>query len=831
MRFDTIRLAVRHLARHPGPSLLAVAAIALGIGATTAVFSLVSAVLLRPLPYPDAEGIYAPCLTSDSQRMGMDATIPFSYPKLETFREAQRVFSAVGAYADDAVNLPGDGTPERVGFEYATPEYLPILGVRPLVGRLFNAELEGEAGGPLSVLLSYELWQRRFGGDTAVVGRTIALESHTGTIVGVLPRGFSGLTGKAELWLPVASAPTMLGWDGALTGAWSHWLSAVARIAPGVDAASVAAATSVAGAAVAAAHPEPAGFGEGATWGARARTLAESRRDPALRRALVLLLVAVCGVLLVACANLAGLQLARAARRGHELAVHAALGANRRRMLGRLLAETSLLAAAGGALGVALARSLVTGLLAIAPVALGTWGVSGADLDELRGAAIDPRVLLFALGVTGIAALLTGLAPAWIATATSPAEALRRGGGSLAGASGHARHGLRRLLVVAQTSAAIVLLVSAGLLVRSLAALVRIDPGFDAENVVTLQVVPSQGEYDPSGARAMHAALLERIGALPGVLSATTANCLPVSNSCNTTVVLERDGAELPRPSAPDIGAHNVGVGHFRTLRTPLLAGREFEASDREGAPRVIVLNETAAKLLWPGEDPIGHRLGVGMGMPRGEEAEVVGVVADVRYEGLEAAPKPQAYLPDLQNGWASAYLMVRTAGAPLAMLPALRTAVHDIAPTTPVLAARTLDEQLARARSRTRFAALLLTAFAVAALALAALGVFGVLAQMVAERRRELGVRMALGADARRLERLVLGHGFGLALAGVGVGLPAAWLAARALESLLFEVTARDPWTFATVPLFVLAAAALACWLPARRAAALDPATVLRAE
>lgn len=826
-----LREAVRPLRRSPAFSTLAVAAIAVGVGVTTAVFTLFSAVVLRPLPYPDAESLVTPALTATGPRHPDRERFPFSYPKFTTFAAAQRQLAAVAAYTGEQLNLTDGEEPERVATEAVTLDYFGVLGAQPLVGRLFAPATEGSAGGERNVVLSEGLWRRRFGGDPQVVGRVLEIERLPFTVVGVAPRGFVAMSSAPELWLPIAALPAVWGWDSALTEAGSHFLDAVARVRPGVTAEALAADAAAAGQAVAAAHPTPPEFDDGTVWGARVDSLAEVRSDPNLRRSLAVLLAAVAGVLLVACANVAGLLLARSVSRRREFAVRASLGAGRARLVAQLLGENVVIVAVGGALGLAIAASLVSGLVAAAPQALSNWGVSGADLANLEAARLDLGVALFALGAVAVAALLSGLAPALLAARTEPAEALRDGGASLAGAGGHRRHGARRLLVVAQAAIAVVLLIGAGLLLRSLGHLLAVDPGFRAERVLSLRLVPSQGELDRTTAPLMHAAVLERVGGLPGVQAVSLGNCAPVSDACNRTIVRSLDGVALDRAAAPVVGSHNVGPGYFATLGVPLVAGREFTAADRQGAPRVAIVNATAARRLWPGQKAVGRRINIGMGMDRDELAEIVGVVGDVRYGALESPPREDVYLADLQSGWPATVLLVRTAGDPLAALPAVREAVRAVAPTLPMVGVRTLDEQLARASSRTRFAALLLGVFSALALLLAALGVYGVVAQTVADRRRELGLRMALGAEARRVGSLVLGQGLRLAAAGAALGVPAAWAASRALESLLFEVVPGDPWTYAAVPLVVLAATAAASLLPAWRAARLDPASVLRAE
>jgi putative ABC transport system permease protein len=787
--------------------------------------------MLRPLPYPDPDGLYAPALTASGSSFSDRERFPFSYPKFETFAAAQTQLAAVAAYTGEQLNFTGGDEPERLAAELVTPDYFGVLGAQPLVGRLFAPATEGAAGGERNVVLAEGFWRRRFGADPGVVGRVLEIERLPFTVVGVAPQHFVALSATPELWLPLAALPDVWGWPEALTEAGSHFLDAVARVRPGVAPAALAADIAGAGQAVAEAHRTPPEFDDGSVWGARIESLAEVRRDPNLRRSLTVLLAAVGGVLLVACANVAGLLLARSVSRRRELAVRASLGAGRGRLVAQLLAENVTLVALGGALGVLGASSLVRGLVAAAPQALSNWGVSGADLASLTSARVDGAVALFAVAAVAMSALLAGLAPALLAARTDPAEALRQGNASLAGAGGHRRHGARRMLVVLQSAIAVVLLVGAGLLLRSLGRLLEVDPGFRPERVLSFRLVPSQGEYDKATAPLMHAAVMERVGGLPGVQSVSLGTCAPVSDACNATIVRAVDGVVFDRAAAPRVGSHNVGPGYFATLGVPVEAGREFTAADRQGAPRVAVVSAAAARKLWPGKEAVGRQINIGMGMDRDEVAEVVGVVGDVRYGALESPPNEDVYLADLQSGWPSGYLFVRTAGDPLAALPAVREAVRSVAPNLPLVGVRTLEEQLARASSRTRFAALLLGGFSALALLLSALGVYGVVAQMVADRRRELGLRMALGAEAQRVARLVLRQGLVLAGAGVAIGVPAAWAVSRALATLLYEVAPSDPGTFVGVALLVLAAAGAACFLPAWRAARLDPASVLRAE
>ena len=833
-----LRYALRSLSKSPAYFALCVAALALGIGANGAIFSLVHTLMLRPLPYPQPERLMLPHISVEQGRaaLGVPERFPWSYPKLQTFLGAQTVFEDVAGFSVDSVNLLGGAEPERLQMEMVGPAYFSILGVRPIRGRDLAAA-DGARGAPLVAVVGEGLWRRRFGSDPSLVGRDLRLGNVPVTVVGIAPAGFAGLTGEAELWVPVTAAER-LWYPEVLDEVGNHWLDAVGRLRPGVAPERLAAEMDRIGRLMDVEHPMPAEVDDGSVWGAAATPLAEARRDPFVRRALVVLLAAVGSVLLIACANLASLAMVRASRRRRELAVRLAIGASPGRLVRQSLVESLVLAGAGAIAGLAAAFWLVRGLASLRPEAFGSWGVGSSELGDLSTAGVGLPVVLFCLGIAVVTALLFGVAPAVRAARLRPSVDLRQGGASVAGHRGFGAPragGARPLLVAVQMALALVTLVGAGLLIRSLWALQSVELGFAPERVLTFTVNPSSGDYADEGAGpAMHARLLDRLRALPGVEMAAVGSCMPATgeSGCNSTVVLSVDGVEVPRAAAPSIGWHLVSEDYFRTLGIRLRAGRVFDGRDRRGARRVVVLNETAARLLWPGESALGRRLQLGTAGLNGEvHGEVVGVVADARYRRLEDAPAPEAYLPDLQTGYSSTRVFLRAAGDPLALVPAVRAAVRSVDPNLPVYRLRTLEEQLGLALGRARFASLLLAAFALAALALAALGVYGVLAQSVAARRREIGLRMALGAAAGEVERLVLRQGMTMAVAGALVGTALALALSGLLRGLLYEVPARDPLTFAAVPLALLGVAALACLIPARRAARVDPTVVLRQE
>jgi predicted permease len=830
---DDVRHATRALRRSPGYTALCVLALALGVGANGAIFGLVESVMLRPLPYPDADRLVLPhmTVTGGGDSLGAPPRMPWSHPKLEVFAKDQRVFAGVAGFGSDSMNLTGGSQPERVQVELVSPGYFDVLGVRPQRGRAFVAA-DGRAGAPLVAMIADELWQRRFGADPAVLGRVVHLDKAPVTVVGVAPRGFGGLTGDAELWVTV-NAVNALWYPEALGEVHNHWLEAVARLRPGVGAEQLPAEMERVGRVVAAAYPVPAEIDDGSVWSAAAVSLAEARRDPFVRRALLVLLAAVGAVLLIACANLASLALVRAARRRRAVAIRRAIGASTGNLVRLALVEHLLVALLGGAAGLFVAAWLVRAFAALRPEALGTWGIGSTELLDLTSARLDGPVVVFCALATVVSAVFLGLAPALLVARRPPGSELRSSGGAVAGTGGAGSWGGGwPLLVAGQVTLAVVTLVGAGLLLRSLWGLQHVELGFAPQRVLTFSVAPASGEYGEGKATAFHAALLESLRTIPGVERVALGDCVPACGEagCNSANLTSLDGQAVPQALRPSVGWHKVSDDYFATLGIPFLAGRPFDGGDREGAGRVVILNETAARRLFPGRSAVGHRLQLStLGLRGDVHAEVVGVVRDVRYRRLEEAAAPEAFLPDAQVTLGRTTVFLRSRGNPLAVVAAARSAVARVNPELPIYSVRTLEEQLGFALSRSRFGSLLLTGFALVALVLAALGVYGVLAQAVVGRRREIGVRMALGAAGGQVERLVLRQGMKVALAGLLAGAALSMGVAGALRGLLYEIPARDPWTLAAVSALLIFVAALACWGPARRAARVDPMTVLR--
>ncbi len=818
-----LRYAFRWLARNPGFAAVAILTLALGIGTVTTIFSIVDAAVLRPLPYRDPDALMTVSITHQE---GNTPAEPFawSYPKFESFRRHARSFEAVAAHSTIDLNLTGVAEPERLAGEIVSAAYFPVLGVSAELGRTFAPEEDGAAGSNVA-LISHGLWKTRFGGAASILGRVIQVNRVPLTVVGVLPERFAGLSGEAQIWVPMATAPAFI-YPEILTEDGNHWHNVVARRRAGVAAATAAAEMPVVGKQVAEEHPMEV---SGAIWSASAAPLNDSRVDPALRRSVLVLFGAVTFVLLIACANVAALLLARAGSRRREVAIRLAIGAGRRRIVRQMLTESIVLAIAGG----------------VAGVLLSLWGVEALSrLERLSGVGdpsflfrfaaidLDGRVLAFALAVSLATGLVFGMAPALQASRGDLAVVMKEGGPVAGG--GRRRLSARGLLVPVQVALALVLLVGAGLLTRSLARLSGYQAGFRPEGVLTLKFDPTGVlEGDRSQAIVFRRALLERLASVPGVVAAATGRTPPVASRNMVAVVRQVDDRRFGvDQGAVQIGIHDVSPDYFRALSIPIRRGRAFRPEDREGSPKVVVVSETTARRLWPGLDPIGRRLAATtFYFAEDQTAEVVGVAGDVLY-GRPGEPQGlDLYFPSLQGGLKWATLFVKASGDPSAIAPAVRREIKALAPNMPVFDVVTMDRRVARSFSRERFGAGLLGVLAGIALFLASVGIYGLVAETVSAQTREIGVRMALGARPGDILRGVLQRGMRLAGLGVAVGLAAAFALSQLLSSLLFGVGSSDLATYAAVSFVLLLAAAAACWLPARRATRIDPTLALRQE
>ena len=790
-----LRFAVRSLRRQPGFVAVALATLALGIGTTTAMFTVVNGVLLRPLPFHD------PGALTLIQIVGVNS-MRFPMPDTDflALRANHPAFERVAFYAPTTFNLTGTATPQVVRAIWATGEFFSTLGVQPQLGRFFVGA-DDAPGAPPVVVLEHGFWTRRFGANPEAIGQTIRLNGVDCTIVGIARPGLR-FGRDVELWRNRTIGPP--------PRRGPFYLMGLARRQAGVTDAAVRANLD----SVAASVKEQHGPGD---WSFQPEPLTEALVGDA-RTPLYLLLGAVGILLLIAVANVANLLLARAAARQRELAVRAALGAGRARITRQLLTESAVLSVAGGALGVLLGLGLTRVLLPLGELII-------PRLSEIQ---IDTRVLLFALGLSLFAGLLFGTAPALQASGADLIEPLR--GDQRAGAA-RSRRALQRSLVVAEIALALMLSIGAGLLIRSLARLQHVDTGIESDNVLTFSLSLPRARYaDESAARTFYGRLIERLSALPGVQQAATAVSLP-PDQLTVTDNFTAEGQRLAvGESSPPATLMVVSESYFSALGIPLVRGRLFDSRDREGAEPVVILNRTLADRYYPNGDAVGRRFRIG-GMERPNNAwmHVVGIVGDVKYNGLADPVDPAFYLPFQQESWSNQYVVIRAAVDPSSLIGLVNEAVWAIDRELPIARVRTMDQLMGEASADSRFRAYLLGAFGGLGLLLAIIGVYGVMAYAVAQRARELGVRAALGARPQDLVGLVVKDAGLLAAAGVIAGLLGAWMLTGLTQKLLFQVTPRDPVTFGVTAALLASAAVFASWLPARRAGRTDPIEVLR--
>ncbi len=810
-----VRFAARGLMRRPAFTTVAVLTLSIGVGATTAIYSAVNALLLRPLPYARPEELMRVSLLGPSRGDRPGPEMVWSYPEFTAFRNAQGVFSDLAVYTLAPVAFTS-GDIERAVAEYTGATYLRTLGLAPSRGRDFGRAIDAHAGAPREAIISYALWQQRFNADPSIVGRTMDIDREVWTIIGVGPRGFRGLTGQADVFLPVtAQSPEDL------SEANFHSYLLVARRAPHVSPEQAEAASIVLARRVNDIHP-----GRAATnnWSAKAYPLNDARLAPPVKRSLLILFGAVGLVLLIACVNVANLLLGRASARSREMAVRVAMGADRARLVRLLLTESLLLAFVGAIASLAVAWVGVHALSTIDPAT--TLRVARDDsLGSVTFSAIslDWRALTFSLAVSLVVGFLFGLAPAYGAgrnfmMSALKGDRLKRGG---AGAG-------RRTLVVAEVALALVLLAGSGLMLRSLANLLATNPGFDARNLLTFRIAVPPGTVSRDSMPGFYTQIRDRVRGLPGVLDAALDNCTPIAGWCSRTGMRRLDvpGSDVRR--SPSIGVDWVTANWFSVMRVPLERGRVFDDHETPNGPKVIVINERAAKTFFGAEDPIGKRVDLGSGGM--EDAEVIGVVGNVRQEP-DSEPGAVAYVDYSQSPRPGMIVFVKTARDPASIGPAARSAVRDVAPQVPVYDMVTMAERTSAATAQARFRAVLLALFAITALSLAAVGIYGVMSLAVTARTREMGIRIALGAERGHVQRLVISEGIGLVSIGAAIGLLGALGATRVLRTFLFNLSANDPITYVSIVVVLGAAALIASWIPARRASRVDPVVALRAE
>jgi len=805
-----VRYGVRMLAKHKAFTAIAVVTLALGIGANTAIFSVVNELLLSPLPYRDADRVVMLWEVSPGGRH-QNTTSRANY---RSWRDQSTSYDSIAAFSDYRLNLTGTGEPEELSVQLATPLIFKVLGVDPLLGRTLLPD-DDQPDKPNVAVLSYSLWQRRFGGEPSIVGQQITLNDAKYDVIGVMPANFqfhikqrSGTGRPAELWT-VLSMPT-----NNVGNERGRFLSVVARLKDGVTAHQASAELRTIEARLSEESPR-----YNKNYSVEILPLREQFFGN-VRRPLWLMLGAVGFVLLIACANVANLLLALATSREKEIAVRAALGARRTRIVRQLLTESVLLALLGSALGLLFAWGGIKALVAISP----------RDLVSLQAVGLNLTVLGWTLGVSLLTGIIFGLAPALHISRLNLNDSLKDGGKAESGQASGSRR-LRNALVVSEVALAIVLLASAGLLIRSFIRLQQVDRGFDTDNMLTMVVrLPDRYREDPQVVN-FFAQTLERVRQLPNVRSAGMVNFLPLYGGLGSSTGFKILGRPEPPPGqGPGTDVRVCDAGYFATMGIPLLRGRNFSDMELKQARHVILINEAMARKHFPNEDPIGQRLDVSM-FDEPTPAEIIGVVGNVRYDSLIDESPPAVYFPhpDLTYGFMT--LVIRTDGEPTAIAPAVQREIRALDPNQPVSDVRTMNQVMADWVSRSRFNTLLLGLFAGLATLLSAVGIFGVMNYSVALRTRELGLRLAVGAQPRQVLLLVLKQGLTLTVVGIVLGLAAALALTRLLSGLLFGVGAVDVTTFATISVLLVVVSLLACYLPARRAMRIDPLSALRYE
>jgi predicted permease len=813
--WQDLRYGARMLFKNPGFTLIAAITLALGIGANTAIFSVVNSLLLRPLPYRDSERLAIIWTHSPGANVAQDWPSPGQFSSIKS---ENSVFESLALAQGSNVILTSQTAPERLGAVRAASAVFPLLGAQALLGRVFLPE-EDTPDKPLTVILSYGLWQRRFGGDPKVIGQSLTINGRSYTVVGVMPADFSlgyevmptvGSVSQAELLLPLPLSVDRMNNHG------DENYNVLARLKPGATIEQAQAELNLAVRQMEQQFPDR--YPASRRFSFSVRPLLEQVVGD-VRKALLILLGAVGCVLLIACANVANLLLARAATREKEMAIRTAIGAGRWRVMRQLLTESVLLAFAGGAVGLLLA----------------VWGLAGlrwlnpGNIPRMSAIAIDGRALAFTSAVVLLTGILFGLAPALRSSQVNLGETLKEGGRSLVG--GH--HRLRNLLVVAEISLSLVLLISAGLLIRSFIRVQQVDPGFAPQNVLSMRLALVGPAYSDEARRvSFYQQLWERVRGLPGVESAGGASVLPLTGGIGWGSITIEGYNPSSGQSMIQSDMRVASAGYFETMKIPLTRGRFFTEQDTKESERVVIVDENMARTYWPNADPVGKRLKFGRGDNNNNPwMTVVGVVGAVKHYALDTDSRVALYTPHRQSGAGSLSIAARTTTDPVSVAAAVTREARAIDPNLPVYDVKTMDQWLSESLARRRFAMLALGLFALVAMILAAVGIYGVMSYSVAQRTREIGIRVALGAQTRNVLKLVISQGMLLAGAGVGAGLIAAFAITRVMGSLLFGVGATDPLTFAAIALLLAGVALLACWIPARRAAKVDPMIALRYE
>ena len=800
-----IAYAARSLARTPAFAITAIACLALGIGANTAIFTVTSALLLRPFPYSDPQRLLSVRRHDNSGDSAGNGTLA----RYELVRDANKSFQSIAVWATDNLNLTNAGQPVQASIARVSPNFFTLLGVHPQMGRTFTAD-EGRSEGKQVVILSNALWRGRFSADPDIVGKILTLDSTPQTIVGVLPANVQfPFVGPADIWTPRYFEFSLMSPQGLRAGV--GYLDTIARLKPGTTLAQANAELALLNQRYRDENPGMPDAGPGVTMSA------QPLRDIVVSdvRGKILMLTAAVGVLLlIACANVASLLLSRALARRREVAVRIALGASRGMVVRQLLTESLLLAMIAGAVGVTLGWA--------ATRALALWGAS--QLPDGIPIGLDSRVLLFTLGISLLAGIIFGTAPALDLANVDLGTTLRDEGRGMS--AGRARTQAKNLLVVCQIALSLLLLVGAGLLLRSFVELLRVNPGFDPRSVLTMELNLPTVKYATRAKQiAFFDELLRRVSPLPGVRGAAISATLPLS-FIRLSPVLPEGQPNIPLAARPIVDVEAVSPKWFETLRVPLISGRDFTAADNALAPRVVIVNQSFVRRFWPDQNPVGKHIVVGRGPA---PSEVIAVAADIRNRGIEQTTQAQLYLAFPQLPWGNMNLLLRTSAPPLSVISAVRVQIAAMDPEQPITKVQTLETIIDSSRAQPRFTALLVGIFSLTALTLAVIGIYGVLSYSVAQRTHEFGIRLALGAERADIQGLVLRQAFTLAITGIAIGITAALLLTRLAGSMLYKTGARDPVTFILAPLIFLTVALLAGYLPARRATRVDPMEALR--
>jgi putative ABC transport system permease protein len=816
--WQDVRYGFRLLKKNPGFTAVAVITLALGIGANTAIFSSVNAVLLKPLPYERPERLFL--LWERFSRLGLDRVV-VSASEFSDYRDQATGFEQIAAFDYASFNLTGGGEPERIQGAVVSASLFPLLGVKPLLGRTLRPE-ENNPGQDDVAVLSHGLWQRRFGSDTAAVGKRILLNGRSFTIVGVMPKEFKfplplfNVVGgefveAADLWLPVIFSERQLKVRG------SRAYGVIVRLKPGVSQTQAQAELDVLTNRFARQFPEA--YPENIGFGARLYSLKE-QASGSIRRPLLVLLASVGCVLLIACVNVASLLLARSSARQREVAIRAALGAERLRLIRQFLIESFLLAFIGGALGLLLAFLSVDFIIAL----------GAATVPRFKEIKLDLWVFCFTFAASTMTGILCGLAPALQIATPDVSARLKEAGRSLTEGPGHSR--LRSILVVSEIALALVLLICAGLLIQSFLRLHDVHPGFNPRGVLTMELSPPTSTY-PSGrsVSAFFQQVVKHLETVPEVRSAGLVSILPLSGSNNDDFFFIEGRVSRDPADIPDEELRVIAGDYFQAMEIPLLTGRYFTAADSEEAPRVVIINQALARRYWPGEKALGKRITKGDPQANPRWFTVVGVVGNVKHQGLDVEVKPEFYFPHAQYPQSSMIITVRSVSDPRRMTAAIRQAIRNVDKEQSVANVRTLDEVISDSVAPRRLSAVLLGLFSAVALTLASIGIYGVLSCLVTQRNHEIGVRMALGAQRKDILNLIVGRGLRLSLLGAAVGVAVSLVLTRFLEGMLFGVGQTDPPTFVGVCLILVGVSLLACFLPAHRAAKVDPMVALRCE